>query len=130
MIAEGLDAALEIDAPAVDDETLLVQRVGDVARRHRAVERAGLADPLGDLDAQALHGLGDAGGGIALLGVLGVDLGPLLLEVFDVGVRRLERETLGNEEIPAVTRLDVHHLAALAEVALIAEQYDSHVPPS
>src|SRR4029077_14334784 len=55
MIAEGLDATLEIDTPAVDGETLLLEDLRDAAGGDRAVERVGLADPLGDLDLEAGH---------------------------------------------------------------------------
>ena len=52
-------------------------------------------------------------------GVPGIDLGALLLEELDVGVGRLQGDPLRQEEVPAVTGLDVDHLAALAEVALV-----------
>src|SRR3954454_15866490 len=77
VIAEGLDAPLEIEAPAVDGEALLLQGLGDVARGDRAVEGVGLADALGDLQPEVGHPVGDLLGGLALLGVAGGQPGSL-----------------------------------------------------
>src|SRR6476646_7594186 len=64
MLAAGLAATLEIDAPAVDGEALLFQQLRHVAGGHRAVESAGVADPLGDLEPQAGELGGDLGRGV------------------------------------------------------------------
>ena len=110
---------------------LLLQSLGDVAGGHGAVERVGLADPLRDLEAQPRELVGDRlGAALALLGVRGVDLGALLLEELHVGRRRLEGEALRQQVVAAVARLDLDHLAPLAEVPLVAEQNDFHASAS
>src|SRR4051794_41550373 len=107
VIAEGLDAPLEIEAPAVDGEALLLQGIGDVARGDRAVEGVGLADALGDLQPEVGHPVGDLLGGVALLGVAGGDLWPLGVGELDVWVGRLPRPPPGGPEGAAEAPLDL-----------------------
>src|SRR6266545_1150837 len=124
VVAEGLDAAFEIDLAAIDDEALGLQRLGNVAGGHRAVEGVLLADPFGDLDPEPREARLDLLGGAALLGMHRLDLDAPLLEELLVGRRVLHRETLREQVVAAETRLDLDCLAALAEVPLVTEQND------
>src|SRR6185503_1045898 len=93
---------------------------------HRAVEGAGLAHPLGELDADAGQRAGRLQGALALLGDAGVDLLLLALEPLAVRVGGLDGVALRQQLVAGDDGLHLPLLAALALGAEIVAQDDSH----
>ena len=85
--ADSLDRLGELQLAPIDVEALLRQRLGDVGRGDRAVQRIRLADPAGDDNLDARQPVGDRLRDFLLFRFLRVELGALplyLLPVADV----------------------------------------------
>ncbi len=126
VVADGLDAAGEIDLPAVDLDALGRQRLHDLGGRHRAVEGAGFHRAPLQHEAQPADPCRDLRRRVALGGVAGVDLLALLLEHLQVAGRRFHRDALRKEEIAGVARLDLDDLSPPTAVAQVAHQDHLH----
>ena len=116
VVARLLDRLGEVHAAAVNLVALLLERVGDVHRRDGAVEQAVLADLALEAEAQVFH-LRRLRLGARALARLALEQGRALgLDLLDVARRRLDGEPARQEVVARETGLDLHDLAARAEV--------------
>src|SRR5262249_50864017 len=81
-LADLLDRLGELELAPLDLEALGGERLGDVGRRHRSVERLGLAHLAGDDDLDGGQPLGDRLGDALFVGFPGVELRALALDLF------------------------------------------------
>ncbi len=126
MQPERLDGTLEDDLAAVDGEAAGGDGLGDVARRHRAIELAGVAGRADGDEDLAFELLGDGLGLFLELEVVGFELRALGLEVGAVVLGRAQRLLLRQQEVARVTVLDVDDVAHLAEAADALKQNNLH----
>ena len=124
--SEGLDRPLENHLAAVDGEAARRHRLGDVARRHRAVELAGVAGRADGDEGLALELRGDGLGFLLELEVVGLELRALGLEVGAVVGGCAQRLLLRQQEVARVSVLDVDDVAHLTEAADALKQNDLH----
>jgi hypothetical protein len=124
--ADRLDRGGDVHLLAVDGETAIGDRGGDVARRDRAVKLAAvacLADQDKGLAVQLVRDLL----GLALeLEVMGLELGLLSLEIFAVGLGGAQGLPLWQQEVAGEAVLHLHLVAHLAELLDPFEQNDLH----
>ena len=108
----------QLNLAAVDGEILCLQGLGDVRRRDRAVQRLVLADAAGDGEVERLEPLAHGFGDLPLLGLLGLGLGAISLDLtlvlFGDGQRQLARKQV-------VARIPVGHLDDLTPVAEVLD---------
>ena len=129
-LAELLDRLVQLQLAAVDLEALGGQRLGDVRRRDRAEQRLGLADLARDHDLDAGHAVGERLGDLLLLGLLGLELRALALDLLLVALGREQRQLARQQVVARVAVGDLHDLAAAPEVVDVFSQNDFHVPRS
>src|SRR5688572_19084880 len=125
--ANRLDRVGEIDLRTGDGEAVGAQRLGDVARGHRAVELAGLAGLPDDDDRLAVEAGGNAGGGLAALLIALFDRGAFLLELGAVGFGGAQGLLLRQQIIAGEPVLDGDLVADMAQTADALEQNDFHL---
>src|SRR3984957_2886412 len=102
------------------------QRLGDVARRHGAVELTGLARLADDDHLDAVE-LGRHLVRAALeFGVARLEIGATNLEFLLIGLSRPQRLTARQQEIARVTVLDAHGVADVSELSDTLHQNDVH----
>src|SRR6185437_9167503 len=124
--AERLDRVLDRDVAAVDLVPGGGQRLGDVARRHRAVELPGLARLADDDHRHPVELAGDLVRGALELVIARLEIGASRLELLLVGLGRPHRLAARQEEIAGVAVLHPHRVADMAELADALQQYDVH----
>jgi len=116
----------QIDLAPVDLDAVRRQRLDDLARGDRAVERSGVRRALLERDLDA----GDRRCDLGRRGPFGLvpslDLLALVLEHLQVPGRRLHGEALRQQEIAGEARLDFDHLSASAAVTQVGHQDDLH----
>ena len=95
---------------------------GDIAGRDRAVELARFAGLAQDDEALAFELAEVAHGGLAALGVLGLERGAVALELRPVGLGRAQRLVLREEEVAGIAVLHLDDLAHGAELARCARE--------
>src|SRR5437867_8261713 len=121
-----LDRLGQLDLAPLDLEALGRQPLRDVGRRHRAVERLGLADLARDhnLDrGQAIrHRLRD----LQLVGFLRLELRAFALDLFLVAVGGEQRQLARQEVVARVAVGDFHHLAAAPQVVDVLSENHFH----
>jgi len=103
-----------------------VKKIGDVAARHRAVQRFGFADLPRDLEVDRVEALGDRLGDLPLLELLGVELHALALDLLLVAVRGEQRELARQQVVTRVAVGDLHDFAAPSEVVHVLSENDFH----
>ena len=96
------------------------------ARRHRAVQRLGLADLARDHDLDARHPRGQRLGDLLLLGFLRLELRALALDLLLVALGDQQRQLARQQVVARVAVGDLHDLAAAAEVVDVLSQNDFH----
>ena len=124
-----LIGSAQLELAAIDLEALRGQRLGDVGRGDRAVQRFGLADLAGDDDLDVGQPIGDRLGDLLLLGFLGVELGALALDLLLVAVGRQQRQLARQQVVARVAVGDLHDLAAAPEVVDVFSQNHFHIQP-
>ncbi len=112
--------------PSSDGEAGFGDRLGDVARRDRAVELAALAGLADDDDAQPVELAGDRFRLALAIEVGGLELRPLGLEIGEVRLGRPHRLLLRQEVVAGKARLHVDDLAHLAKLFDAFEQNDGN----
>src|SRR6185436_17731052 len=114
--ADSLDRLGELQLAPIDVEALLRQRLGDVGRGDRAVQRIGLADPAGDDNLDARQPVGDRLRDFLLFRFLRVELGALPLYLLPVAGRHRQGQLAREQVVARVAVGDLHDLAAIPEV--------------
>src|SRR5690606_35057675 len=127
VLAGAADGALTHDHFGLLDRVAgLGQRLGDVAGRDRTVELAFRGGIRTDRH-RHVGELGLAGLGVVVHGLgLGFVLGAARLELGQVGLGRRRGLALRDQEVAAVTRLDVDLVAELAEVLHVLQEDQLH----
>src|SRR5262249_31579203 len=126
MQAERLDRRIEHHLVARHREARLAERLGDIARRDRAVELAALAGLTDQDDALPVELLGHRLGLLLELEIARLDLAALRLEALAVGLRGPQRLAARQQEIARKPVLDAHHIADLSELGDPLQQNDFH----
>ncbi len=117
MQSEGLDRPLENHLAAVDGEAARRHCVGDVARRHRPVELAGVAGRTDGDEGLAVELCRNGLGFFLELEVVGFELRALGLEVRAVIGGGTQRLLLRQQVVACVAVLHVDDVAHLTEAA-------------
>src|SRR5262249_48788598 len=99
VLADHLDRHVECDLVAVDLEAVLGEQLGEIARRYRAVELAGLGGLAQHREAFAIELLADLVGVALGLEVLGLEVGLHPLEASLVGFGRAQRLALRQQKV-------------------------------
>ena len=111
---------------ATNRHAAVADRLRDVARRDRAIELGAIAR-LAQQDAgESLESFGERLGLAALFDIRRLELPTALLELLQIIFGRAQRLSLGHQEIARIARLDVDHVAHLAELFDPFEQDHLH----
>ena len=129
MFAQSADRGVHQDATTVHIHTQSGESVADDGGGHRAVQLVVFAHMHGNNHFQGfqagLHALGVGAQGIHAC----LELFTLLFKDFQIGFTGHHGQALRQQEVAAVTGLDVDHIAEIAEIFHIGAKYQFHVRP-
>jgi hypothetical protein len=115
VLADRLDRFGQDQLAAIDLEALPLEEVGDVGRRHRAVQLVGVTDAPDDHDVDGVQARGDSLGLALLFRLALLDDLALALDVLLVAVGGRQRQLPGQEVVAGIAVGDLDDLAALAQ---------------
>src|SRR5204863_9697187 len=127
---DPLDRLRQVELAAVDADALrLPDPVGDVGRRHRAEQRAGLAGADVEADLLAFELLHQLLSLLEALGLVARSAGGELLELGDAARRGRLGEPARQQVVAREAGRDVHDLAAETDLLDVLAEDDLHVTP-
>src|SRR5450759_381014 len=125
-LAERLERLGHLDLPLVDVEALRLQRLRDVRRGHRPVQRVVVADAAADHDLDLADPLRDGLGRALVFHVAHFGELLLALDLALVVLGHQQRELPRQQVVPSVTGRDLHDVATAAQVFDVFSENDFH----